>query len=1650
MQPQPLGEFLATTVQQGPLPLSEVIALILPLIEQVQETHQQGQVAPLIGLGHLKVSNQKIWFYDFDVTAPHLQPEEVRRVERFLRRQEQHLSQLPAAEGTTADDEIPPLQPAFLTGYLTWEHQLGHHDQLTDIFSVGLIFASLACGLDLDEPADVERFTRFHSALGSLATALPPALAHLLRALTELSRRRRTKDLQGVLSTLKLLAQNPQALDEPALFLMEAEHSQTLTRRQAVLLRLRNRLFDLSRRNPLLYFKATGRSLNLTVASLASFHQGDIAGHLPPLVWNGEVVTRLASGSEISLLSLLDAAHTDFAHTVLDRIRLEDRRMQNEFGFSQLRLVVAFLHWRNLNTSQNEPVISPLLLLPVAIEKRRGERDEFLLTPQSEEADVNPVVRHILSQKLGIILPESVAIDEASILEFYRRFDLELIQKAPDTTLRLVTSPEPNALFHQTRKQIETFQARTQPGRERESIIFELPASSTVDDALTWDIDLASVTLGIFNSRKMSLVRDFSTLFENPLLSSASFDHLFEITARDAQPQPSLETIRTPILQVVPCDPSQENAIARARIGAHFIIQGPPGTGKSQTITNLIADSVGRGKRVLFVCEKRAAIDVVYHRLKQAGLGHLCALIHDSQADKKRFIQDLKSQFEHYSQAESTFVQVSADQEKLREQFVQALRRHEQWADLMRQMLPEDGISVRGALGRLIALDEPAPTSSEKDLEKLPGYGVWLSNGQAVVKLAEELEWQGLEPVLGRHPLRQLTRELLVQSDPVPRLEAALDHINPLVKQIQAATALLPDQLHRASTIDEFNALCSYAQQLMPLVELDCLDLLNRKSNAYQQLRDLFHQFLDCSEALTLAQSRTTHWRTRLPLSEIALVLPATRRVESSFLGVLTPTYWKLRKLLRAAYDFQAHPIQPTWSTILEQLQNEYEVFEALANLRKTVQARFRVEDPRPLRELIERLHAAELALYPTQKAFRAGLISGKFDPAVCVQLAQIRHPVEFLTLELEELLDPFANRTFSEISADLAELRANLPLLGKLRLELAALAGGPVELHRAVCDFPWTPRQLESALLTKIIARARRLDRTVFQTDAAKLAKQANEARRLHQKLLTCNAQVVSAQPHEIFQQKLKKAELPAARLQDEEKSWKKRFNRGKRELEHEFGKVMRFRSIRDLAEGETGELVFDLKPVWLMSPLSVADTLPLDGSAFDVVIFDEASQIRLEDAIPTLFRAPQAIVVGDEMQLPPTMFFASKADLDPPASQSDESAGLELEFQTESLLKQAADVLPSSRLTWHYRSRSEALITFSNAVFYDRELLTIPDVHPPVRVSPVHPQEPGNLVRCVLDRPIGFHYLEDGVYEQRCNRREARYIAELIRQLLSQPTGLSLGVVAFSEAQQSEIEQAISELAESDPVFQTQLEAEYLREQDDQFCGLFVKNLENVQGDERDIIVLSVCYGFDRQHKMRQNFGPINRDGGEKRLNVVFSRARRHMVVVSSITHQAITNTYNDGAHCLKTYLAYAEALSAGQHHLAQSLMASFGDTGQAMASTTLVDPVVESLAEALREQGLIVDTQIGDSAFRCDLAVRQAGDDAYQLAILVDSDEYYRTRSAFERAVLHPALLEAFGWKMCYVLARDWQANPTSVLERLLHQLRSNRAEDVKTSG
>jgi hypothetical protein len=577
---------------------------------------------------------------------------------------------------------------------------------------------------------------------------------------------------------------------------------------------------------------------------------------------------------------------------------------------------------------------------------------------------------------------------------------------------------------------------------------------------------------------------------------------------------------------------------------------------------------------------------------------------------------------------------------------------------------------------------------------------------------------------------------------------------------------------------------------------------------------------------------------------------------------------------------------------------------------------------------------------------------------AAADHLGALAGTVATLTPLLDELLTDHATLGLDALGEVVRDLRENADLLPELLPLLQELVDADATVARTLRTLALPAAALEHAVASETLERLYRQERWLPRFDARVLGRHATRIGEADKELLDRNAQTMRASVQRRFRENLQRSQLAASQLDADGKLFKKAYSTGRRELEHEFGKSMRYKSIREIASANSGQVVRDMKPVWLMSPLSVSDTLPLAPDLFDVVIFDEASQIPVEEAVPALYRAPQVIVVGDEMQLPPTDFFSAARSADEDTLEvEDEGERYSVVLDAESLLHQGARNLPATLLAWHYRSRSECLIGYSNAAFYAGNLYTIPDR----TITAAEPGVAGSQSHCdaVLGRAVSFHLMQNAPYFNRRNEGEANCIASLVRELLSRSTGHSIGIVAFSEAQQTQIESALAQLADQDAGFSAQLDAEMSREEDDQFCGLFVKNLENVQGDERDIIILSICHGPGPDGRMLMNFGPINQRGGEKRLNVIFSRARHHMAVVSSIRHEHITNDNNTGAAALKNFLRYAEHLSSGRAQAAQQVLQNLNPmTRNTFAHGASDDVVVRDVASALRERGHVVD--------------------------------------------------------------------------------------------
>jgi len=464
---------------------------------------------------------------------------------------------------------------------------------------------------------------------------------------------------------------------------------------------------------------------------------------------------------------------------------------------------------------------------------------------------------------------------------------------------------------------------------------------------------------------------------------------------------------------------------------------------------------------------------------------------------------------------------------------------------------------------------------------------------------------------------------------------------------------------------------------------------------------------------------------------------------------------------------------------------------------------------------------------------------------------------------------------------------------------------------------------------------------------------------------------------------------------------------------LRHEISKKKQHMPLRELMKNIPSALS-KLTPCLLMSPLSIAQYLPADTQPFDVVVFDEASQIPVWDAIGAIARGKQVVMVGDPKQLPPTAFFdRAESALDDEDTETD----------LESILDECMGAnLPTMNLAWHYRSRHESLIAFSNHRYYGGGLVTFP--------SPV-----------TEDRAVSFHHI-NGVYEKggaRINKPEAKALVADIVARLKQPgfreSKLTIGVVTFNTEQMNLIEDLLDEERRKDPSLEPHFSEMELE-------PLFVKNLESVQGDERDIMYFSITYGPDLGGAVSMNFGPMNRDGGERRLNVAITRARQELRVFSSLKAEQfdLSRTQAAGVRDLKNFLEFAER---GPRALAE---ATKGGSGGFESSFE------RAVASALTSRDWQVRTQIGASSFRLDLGiVHPDAPGVYLCGVECDGATYQRSATARDRDLLREQILRGLGWEILRIWSTDWWIDRKAViervhqeLERLLEQSRATRAQ------
>lgn len=475
-----------------------------------------------------------------------------------------------------------------------------------------------------------------------------------------------------------------------------------------------------------------------------------------------------------------------------------------------------------------------------------------------------------------------------------------------------------------------------------------------------------------------------------------------------------------------------------------------------------------------------------------------------------------------------------------------------------------------------------------------------------------------------------------------------------------------------------------------------------------------------------------------------------------------------------------------------------------------------------------------------------------------------------------------------------------------------------------------------------------------------------------------------------------------------------------------YQISKKQKFWPIRKTLE-VYGEFILTLFPCWLLSPENVSALLPLERNMFDLVIFDEASQVFIESTIPTIYRGKCIVVAGDEKQLRPSTTFMKRYLGGDPEAQDDYSVQAALEV--DSLLDLAVSRYESANLTYHYRSRRSELIEFSNHAFYSSGL----------QISP-------NLSKSKKDKPIE-RYKVAGNWIDRKNVAEAEKIVELLKDIFKKrKNNESIGIITFNSEQQSCIADCIDKEASRDPDFRSNMLKETHRVENGEDTSIFIKNLENVQGDERDIIIFSIGYAENSEGKVYTNFGSLSAEGGENRLNVAITRAKSKIMVVTSIEPEAlkVDTAKNLGPKLLKKYLTYVRAVAKGDEEEVKAVLSEI--SGPEVPPTppimTTVASVEVQIKERLEKLGYTVDVNLGNKNSRISLAVYDEKSDKYLVGVELDKDAFASSTSCMERDVYKPKFLEERGWSLMRVWCRDWWLYPQKVIKSIAAVAEANR--------
>ncbi|QWT21320.1 DUF4011 domain-containing protein [Bacillus sp. NP157] len=1330
------------------------------------------------------------------------------------------------------------------------------------------------------------------------------------------------------------------------------------------------KLLDLTTRNRLLHVPETAKAIRLVCPDPAMLED------------------RLAEGKRIRIVSMPDLAvggrdpalyeqqshenlRDEYARSALERSEvlatLEKGKLEaalvdmyrkarsdlDEGGANTLYLALGFLKWKK-SADDPKTYSAPLILVPVGLE-RKSALSGVVMTLIDDEPRFNLTLLELLRHDFELVIPGlggELPTDGSGI-------DVDGIW---------------NTVRHAVR---------------------DVPGFEVVPE----------LVLGTFSFAKYLMWKDLSDrtaqLLESPmvrhLLGKRDEAGTFESPGPFPRPEALDQSVDPADLFIpLPADSSQVAAVVASAEGHSFVLDGPPGTGKSQTIANMIAHNLALGRRVLFVAEKMAALDVVKRRLDERGLGEFCLELHSSKASKVDVLRQLE-------RAWDTRDLLSDDEWQEEAGKVRLLRDRLNGLVGVLHRRRSNGMTIHEAIG--IAVRDVTPAT--------PRFA-WPATTEHTVAQLAELRAVAERIDLNR-PVLAATRglalvntsdwsnhwqEAIVAS--ARSLATAIDACRADVQRTVAATRLPIDEAEPAG----IGLLIAFTRLLAEAygVDLRCVfaPTFTSVQATAQKALGLIHAYKAQEQGLSLRYSEDAVRRIA-----VAHVQAAWTEASGKFWFLATLAKKKVAKAL--AQDAASADLPDVAADLpkLAQMQPLLAQLDALApelaglpgwHGLGTDEARLKtvLNLGTNIRAALVALARSPEHLIELRKAAGTLLIDGN-------ELLGAGGSVVDTAAHLKTTFDAFkeALATFAALAGTELDPDADLDTL---QATCAAVIASERQL-KAWCDWCRVRDHAHALGLQPLVARVEEgalPDTAVAMFEAAYArwfgsvaidgepllrsfvaAEHLNEIeafRRLDDQVAALTVRYIRAKLSGVIPAK---NDVPK--------------NGGYGVLKHELQKSRRHKPVRQLAL-EMGDAMAKLAPCMLMSPLSIAQYLPANQALFDLVIFDEASQIAPWDAIGSIARGSQVVIAGDPRQMPPTSFFNRTASADDDDTEED----------LESILDECLGAgIPSHRLTWHYRSRHESLIAFSNHQYYDDELITFPAAE---------------------TRPSAVEWRRvEGVYAKgkgRNNQREAEaLVAETVKRL-TDPAFIAskqtIGIITLNSDQQKLVNDLLDAARQRHPEIEPFFQQELAE-------PVIVKNLETVQGDERDVIMLGIGYGptTPGANVMSMNFGPLNKEGGWRRLNVAVTRARREMLVFTSFD-PAMIDLNRTSARAVGDLRHFIEFAQRGPRALAEAVRGSVGGHES---------PFERFVADGLRAKGWQVVPQIGVSRFRIDLGVvhpDRPGD--YLVGVECDGATYHSAATARDRDKVRGAILQGLGWKLLRVWSTEWWVDREGALERL----------------